>query len=342
MATLGPVHPTTLRLPEPTGPHPVGATALHLVDHSRNDPWLPVDQPRELMLTLWFPAAAPGHRRNGYLTPLESELVLRAGRVVGLPPGILSTTRTHAYDDVPIGDRTGPLVLLSPGFGKPRATLSGLAEELASHGYLVAGNDHTHESAATTFPDGRLATCLAGNSGREKAFWEKLVAGRAADASFVLDELTRDLAPSGVAMAGHSVGGASALTAVSTDPRIQAGVNIDGSVHPELVEPGLATPFLFLGRAAQYTRGSGPAADTWESAWTLLTGWKRWYTVRGALHASFTDIGLLAEQAGLDAGAALPAEHVARLTRDHVRAFLDLHLLGKPVPLLDSGELVHG
>ncbi|WP_245782900.1 alpha/beta hydrolase family protein [Amycolatopsis sacchari] len=333
--------PIALRLPEPTGPHPVGARALHLVDHARSDPWLPVEQPRELMLTLWFPAAAPGTRRNGYLTPLESELVLRAGHVVGLPPDVLSTTRTHAYDDVPVADRTGPLVLLSPGFGKPRAILSGLAEELASHGYLVAGIDHTHESAATTFPDGRLATCLAGNSRRNGAFWEKLVAGRAADASFVLDELTRDLEPSGIAMAGHSVGGASALTAVSADPRIQAGVNIDGTVYPALLEPGLATPFLFMGRAAQYTRGSGPAADTWETAWALLTGWKRWYTVRGALHGSFTDIGLLGEQAGLDAGAALPADRVSRLTRDHVRAFLDLHLLGKPAPLLESEELVH-
>ncbi len=39
-----------------------------------------------------------------------------------------------------------PLIVLSPGFTMPRSTLTALAEDLASHGYVVAGVDHTYES----------------------------------------------------------------------------------------------------------------------------------------------------------------------------------------------------
>ncbi|GHF68648.1 dienelactone hydrolase [Amycolatopsis bartoniae] len=327
------MHPTALRLPEPTGPHPVGATPLHLVDSARPDPWVP-ERPRELMVTLWYPAPAAGERRTAYLTPVESEHLLTG--IPDVPRDILSTTRTHAFADAPpLADRERPLVLLSPGFTKPRATLTGLAEDLASHGYVVAAIEHTHESVATTFPDGRVATCQARNFRRDEAFWDKLATGRAADVSFVLDELTRTLAPSGIGMAGHSAGGASALTALAVELRLQAAIGIDGTVHS--VPPGLSRPFLFLGRESQYTPGSGPAAATWEDAWHQLTGWKRWFTVAGAAHASFTDLALLAEQAGLGLGpATLPAARVSELTRCYVRAFFDQHLRGEPQSCLDT------
>ncbi|WEH19757.1 hypothetical protein [Streptomyces sp. VNUA24] len=54
--------------------------------------------------------------------------------------------------------------------------------------------------------------------------------------------------------------------------------------------------------------------STWERDRTHLTGWKRWLVVAGAQHASFTDVGLVAEQLGLDIGADLPAARAAQLT----------------------------
>src|SRR3712207_6953902 len=44
-----------------------------------------------------------------------------------------------------------PLVVLSPGYKRPRATLTAVAEDLASHGHVVAVVDHTYENVATTF-----------------------------------------------------------------------------------------------------------------------------------------------------------------------------------------------
>ena len=39
--------------------------------------------------------------------------------------------------------------------------------------------------------------------------------------------------------------------------------------------------------------------STWERDWERLVGWKRWLVVAGAVHASFTDLALLADQTSL-------------------------------------------
>nr|BFE85046.1 hypothetical protein GCM10020093_076470 [Planobispora longispora] len=89
-------------------------------------------------------------------------------------------------------------MVLSPGFSLNRATLTMLAEELASKGYVVALVDHAYESFGTTFPGGRTLTCVACDTiekapsdEAEKKLLGRAAAGRAADISFVVDELTR-------------------------------------------------------------------------------------------------------------------------------------------------------
>lgn len=44
------------QLPRPTGPHPVGRSTLHLVDRDRPDPWVPSAGPRQLMVSMYYPA----------------------------------------------------------------------------------------------------------------------------------------------------------------------------------------------------------------------------------------------------------------------------------------------
>jgi dienelactone hydrolase len=335
-------------LPEPTGPHPVGARSLYLNDVSRSDPWVPEMPSRELMVSVWYPAASATDRRAGYLTRTESELLL-SGRDVDITPDQLSTVRTNAFVDAPpMGERHSlPLVLLSPGFTQPRATLTSIAEELASHGYLVLAIDHTYENAATTFPDGRIAPFMLKHGRRGPGFWLKVRNGRGVDVSFVLDELLRPdplwagaelIDPDRIGMAGHSVGGSATIAAMLGDPRIKAGSDIDGSTGVPIPDPGLPRPFLFLGRDGQYSPGDSPAADTWAHDWPRLTGWKRWLVVGGAAHASFTDLGLLADQFGIPIGAQAPGLRIMAITRDYLRAFLDLHLRDQPRPLLDRPD----
>jgi hypothetical protein len=134
------------------------------------------------------------------------------------------------------------------------------------------------------------------------------------------------------------------------DPRIHAGIDMDGSTAAPIPDEGLARPFLFLGKQSNYTPGSGGAATpgtrdwklrrgavtTWERDWELLTGWKRWLVVAGAVHASFTDLALLADHIGIDTGAGLTGARSLDITRAYVRAFFDQHLRGRPDALLDQ------
>ena len=336
------------RLPEPTGRYPVGTVSLWLADTSRPDPWAAGVNARELMVSLWYPATPSDGRRARYMTLAESELQLTSRGITGMPPGVLSTVRTNAVSDAtPAGlQRALPLVVLSPGFTNSRSVLTALAEDLASHGYAVAGIDHTYESFATAFPDGRVTTCVARETRRRgEGFWEKLAAGRAADVSFVLNELTSahpawpDAAlidQSRIAMAGHSIGGGAAVAAMLADSRIRGGIDMDGTIPVPVPDHGLSRPFLFLGKQSSYTPGSEGAVTTWERDWKLLTGWKRWLLVAGAVHASFTDLGLLADQAGIDVGAGLSGSRSLDITRAYVRAFFDQHLRSEPQALLDQ------
>jgi dienelactone hydrolase len=344
-------------LPEPTGPSPVGTTTLHLTDASRPDPWAAEPAARELMISVWYPATPSDGPRAPYMTAAESELLLANAGVTVVPSGTLSRVQTNAISGAPpAGARPPglPLVVLSPGFIHPRSALTALAEDLASHGYVAAGIDHTYESVATEFPDGRVTTALARDD-RRRDRSEKAVAGRAADVSFLLGELTgaHPLWPGAglidatrIGMAGHSIGGAAAIAAMLADPRIRAGIDMDGATSAPIPSGGLSRPFLFLGKQSNYTPGGVITSErqrkmagsvaTWERDWKLMTGWKRWLVVAGAVHASFTDLALLADQIGVDTEAGIPGTRSLEITRAYVRAFFDQHLRGDPQTLLDQ------
>ncbi|MGI5285046.1 alpha/beta hydrolase family protein [Nonomuraea polychroma] len=333
-----PIGPATL--PAPTGAHPVGTTALYLKDASRPDPWnLDVDA-RELKVTLWYPTKQRDGQRAPYMTPKESELAMRRYGIAGVPDDTLSKTRTNAIKDAEPTGRKLPLVVLSPGFTNPMSTLTSLAEDLASRGYVVAGIDHTYESYATTFPDGRVAECIACDSDTDPGFGTGVVQGRAADVSFVLDQLpsTWDgsdrIDRSRIAMAGQSIGGASAMAAMVKDSRVRAGIDMDGTTYARIPKTGFSRPFMFLG-SAQHVPGGRD--KSWERDWKLLTGWKRWLVLSGAEHQSFTDGPLMAGAFGIKpAYGVLPAARSAELTRTYVAAFLDQHLKAQRQPLLDK------
>ncbi|MEU4535531.1 alpha/beta hydrolase [Streptosporangium sp. NPDC023825] len=332
--------PGPVTLPAPAGPHPVGTTALHLTDTSRPDPWDLDADARELKVTLWYPAERRDGQRAPYMTAKEAELLLRGSGTSTAPYDTLSKTRTNAVKDADPTGRGFPLVVLSPGFTKPMSTLTSLAEDLAGRGYVVAGIDHTHESHATTLSDGRIAECLACDSNTDPGFGARLVQGRAADVSFVLDRLTSEwkhsslIDRSRIAMVGQSIGGAAAVAAMVKDQRIRAGIDMDGTGYARIPKSGLSRPFMFLGSREHVPGGRD---TSWDRDWKLLTGWKRWLVLSGAEHQSFTDIPLVADVLGLEPlPGMLPAARGAELTRTYVAAFLDRHLKSQRQPLLEG------
>ncbi|MEU4247096.1 alpha/beta hydrolase [Amycolatopsis sp. NPDC026612] len=334
---------TTPYLPAPTGHQPVGVTTLSLKDTSRPDPWVPTVPYRELMVSVFYPATSANGPKKQYMTPLESERNLERQNIPGLPLDVFSTVRTNAVVDAKPAGRwhSLPLVVLSPGWTQPRATLTALAEELASRGYAVAAIDHTYENRATTFPDGHVTGCAACEVDEQAGFWEKFAQVRTKDTSFVLDELLRSrwgalIDPRRIGMTGHSAGGAVTTQAMLADPRIRAGADLDGSVHVPIPASGLSRPFMFVGSMDDYTPGAEGPYDDWETDWTHLTGWKRWLMVSGTVHSSFTDLGVLAGQLGVDIGDSIDPYRALAITRTYVSAFFDLNLRCRPQPLLST------
>ncbi|MGW0788908.1 hypothetical protein ACWD04_11780 [Streptomyces sp. NPDC002911] len=73
--------------------------------------------------------------------------------------------------------------------------------------------------------------------------------GRAADLSFVLDRLTgprpawehaRMIDRRRVAAVGHSIGGSAAASTMLADPRVDAGINMDGTFFERIPRPASA------------------------------------------------------------------------------------------------------
>ncbi|MGN9787152.1 alpha/beta hydrolase family protein [Nonomuraea sp. ZG12] len=342
-------------IPRPTGPYEVGRDTLHLVDGDRRDAWVPKAGARELMVSMYYPARAGG-RAAPYMTTDEAGLLLKGQKLdTAFKAEQLAGVRTNARVGARPVDGRHPLVVLSPGFSLNRATLTTLAEELGSKGYVVALVDHAYESFGTTFPGGRTLTCAAcevvekaPSDEAEKRLLAKAAVGRAADISFVIDRLTRAagsapawkrwkmIDPRRIGAAGHSLGGNAAASVMATDRRVRAGVNMDGTFFAPVPAAGLGErPFLMLGTKAGHSPDS--TDTTWPRDWRRLDGWKRWLTVADSGHFTFIDLPILGGQAGMtDPAAPLSGKRSGEITAAYAGAFFDQHLRGERRPLLDG------
>ncbi|MFF2073526.1 alpha/beta hydrolase family protein [Kitasatospora sp. NPDC058162] len=321
-------------LPQPTGPYPIGTTALQLTDDGRDDPWKP-GQHRKLMVSFWYPTTRPatGDDRAPYMLPAAAEHFGSAGSIGQLnakfEPGRTDWAgiRTHARTDAPVlpgGKR--PVVLYEAGFGDPRTWGTGLVEDLASRGYVVVTVDHTYEASEVAFPDGDLATSvfptLMSQPGLDYgALLRKMLQARVDDTRFVLDQLTglrQDAQlPAGlgasldldrIGMVGHSGGGSAALQTMHDDPRLKVGINLDGQLHfpradgsgiqlplPTVAADGLNRPFLLMG-TQNPDSGSYHQQPGWDALWQHSTGWHADVTLTGSRHGSYTDAQSLLPQ----------------------------------------------
>jgi redox-regulated HSP33 family molecular chaperone len=78
------------------------------------------------------------------------------GASAGLPSSIFTRLKLAAVSNAQPLHRAGgwPVVLFSTGYGVERQLYTGLVQDLASHGYVVAAIDHPHDANIVAFPDG--------------------------------------------------------------------------------------------------------------------------------------------------------------------------------------------
>ena len=251
-------------LPSPTGSLAVGTAVEYL-----SDPGRPLDgfaTGRPITLQLWYPARGARGSKAPYLIEAGLSEMLKREKYYGIEPAAVdgwAALRTHSTLDAPPAGGKHPLLLFSVGLGVIRANYTSIAEELASHGTIVALVESPFQGAMV-LPGGREV------QDREDRFAEAAghrrgIADGSADLSLVLDRL-RDGSLSAaakraastvewsrLAAAGHSSGGLVAVAACERDARLRACINMDGGIvtpdrEPlaDFVDRGLTKPALFL------------------------------------------------------------------------------------------------
>lgn len=339
--------PAVPSLPEPDGPHLVATEVYRWTDASRDEPHTddPADR-RAVIAQAWYPTAA---RPSGERIPYIDGLGRMPGQVSVMPAFVLNRygqIDTHAAASTPIAtrDRPWPVVIVSPGYGAPRAVYTGLATRLASRGFVVFVLDHPYEAAVTELPDGRVVGLIENIPADHTQYMPQQQVLRTADIRFVIDQIRRPdvLSPrlrgrietARVAVIGHSFGGAVSAMAMSEDPRVVAAANIDGTPYGDLPDRQLARPFMLIQSDYAETHHSelfvNGNARLLASASPGLH-----FEVRRANHYSFTDTPfffappgrwLLSRVMGGGRGAA----DTQQATADLVAAFLAGPLTGRP------------
>ncbi len=328
-----------------TGPYAVGRTTRRWMDPARPEPLTeaPGDF-REVIAEIWYPAEAGTGLPAPYFPDLErlaSDLAA-SGEVSALEVFGLRYVRSNSRLEARVaGQGRWPVVLLSPGNGTNVEFYAGLADDLASHGYVVVGLNHPYDVAAVARADGQIAQFVPGPlTFAEREPWvAERVAVRVADALFVLERLEAlDTAADNLAsrldldhsaIMGHSLGGLTAAQACHAEPRLRACLNLDGlqrggpfSVHPGAPPPDQA--FMFITKETAL-----PAAL--RSQFEAVRAGSYRVVLTGAHHDSFTDGPLLTPALLPVAG---EPERLLALTRTYCLAFLDQTLKGQPSALL--------
>jgi predicted dienelactone hydrolase len=222
---------------------------------------------------------------------------------------------------------------------------------------VVVGFDAPYRTVLTAFADGRVMTRVANADieaapGRMPAqVATEVMHAWVADVEFVLDRLqglnagdlgerfTGRLDLERVGVAGHSLGGATALQVCHEDARCKAGMDIDGMPFGSVLREGVRQPFFFLMSdhrgedAAETARVMGEINGIYEKA----PEGKRWaMTIKGANHFSFSD------QMFTKSAVVINALHWAgvmklekrrgiAIANDCVHTFFDVTLKGAPV-----------
>jgi hypothetical protein len=291
---------------------------------------------------------------------------------------------THAGQAVPVAGRAHPypVVLYSPGYAAGRELGTTLVEDLASHGYVVVTISNTYEAWEVEFPGGRVELGRHDLANPENDLTHDTFVAvqiRVADARFVLDRLTalqagrnpdaeQRLLPAGlggslnlarIGMFGHSLGGATAAQTIAHDSRVIAGIDLDGSFIPDLslLPPTTpeqideaylqladrigSRPFMIMG-----SKGYGPDdfGVMTSIVWHNLRGWRRFVSLVGSTHGSYTDHEPPLHQLAA-AGVIQPAapwvgtidpDRAIAAQRAYIRAFFDLWLRDHDSHLLDG------
>ena len=346
-------------IPAPSGEYPVGTTTLVLTDDAREELYSgKLGEPRRFMAQVWYPAQPDA---DSELAPWVSRADIVAEAIasfLGFPSFFLDhlqLAETSSFLDAP-ADLTGgpyPVLLFSHGWSGFKAQTTFLMQELASHGYVVVGLEHTYGAIVSVFPDGTVAhnnpdALPHGVPDEEYLHAANLLVNQwAGDMAYALDDLADRVVVSDnifagmldldrVGVFGHSTGGGATIQFCGIDPRCKAGFPLDAFMKPvseDVIAGGVNQPFAFF------------FSGTWSSN-TNDSIFARFYenikqhppvmTIADTAHYDFSDLPLLspiAPQLGLKGP--LDGQRVVEIVNAYTVAFFDMALKGEGSTLFD-------
>jgi predicted dienelactone hydrolase len=371
---------TPVELLPPTGQLAIGRTSMHWVDANRPRKSTSDGTPGELMAHFWYPAEPSSAQSSAAYIPGFERIRAAVGEVrlkdeAGPAYDALSSARTHVVADARVGAGRSkfPVLVLVHGLRFHSLGYSMLAEELASHGYVVVGVDLSAIAFAVVFPDNRVTRfdenqwTRRRTPGETRAFEKEQVDLCANDLQFALNQL--EMLDSGgiasrfegrldltrIGVIGHSFGGRVAARACQLDARLKAVTILDSFGRVMTVEKNPQGVSLEQPAMLQYARRvpARGVARLWALAQNggkdleeelrpvrkefcesvKAESYEVTLSAAGVVHESFSDLPLLA--GGLSREERMGHERTAQTIRDYTRAFFDRHLRLLPAPLLD-------
>jgi dienelactone hydrolase len=340
----------------PTGPYAVGRMVEEWDDRGKPELLAPAPEPRRLVAWIWYPAkkeASPQfapYLPSAWRDAMEQHAGILLSRFLTRD---LSRVHTHSQIGAEVAPEAAPypVVLLRGGAAALVANYTEIAEDLASHGYVVVGMDAPYRTTVVVLNDGRVVERTAENNAdllageQQEKLGVRLLQAWSSDMSFAVDELQTlsesdsrfrnrlDLGRLGVM--GHSLGGASALQFCHDDPRCKVAVDIDGAPLGSVVREGLPQAVLFLlseHRHDPQDEVKQVKSDI-ASIYNQLPPARRLEVMlRGANHYGFSDDGAMLKSPPLRYGLkklrliGMDGRRQLELTRDCVRSFLGIAL----------------
>ena len=313
-------HRSSVTLPAPTGPFAVGRAIYDWTDDAALDTLAPLPgAKRELLVWIWYPSAGQSAVTDDYLPAAIRTAVARdRPALISFLTRKLSKVHGHSLRDSDVSpqERSYPVVIMRAGASAEVWNYSTLAEDLASHGYVVVAFDAPYRTNVVAFPDGRVITrtpennpelCLERTGQERMRCAERILTAWTGDIAFVLDRMQRlNAAASGkfagrldmsrIGIFGHSFGGATAAKFCHEDARCTAGIDIDGAPLGSVIQTGIDRPFMFL--MSDHSHESDPEAvqimANIHSIYDRLPADGRSFiAIRGANHFLFSDDGAL-------------------------------------------------
>ena len=157
-------HRTPISLPTPSGPFTVGRTTTFWTSEAEDNFAPTPGIKRQLSVWIWYPSATPSSPETlaDYMDPPQRAAIEQSrGRFNStfLTPD-LSKVHTHSMLNPAVSPQQPayPVVILRSGASAEVVNYSTLAENLASHGYIVVAFDAPYRTNVVVLPNGQVIT----------------------------------------------------------------------------------------------------------------------------------------------------------------------------------------